>query len=89
MITRCENPHNASWKTYGGRGISICKEWRSSFQSFYDWAMSHGYSDDLTIDRIDNDRGYSPDNCQFITKSENTKKMIRDRQNKAAISWEE
>lgn len=52
---------------YGGRGIGICDEWKKSFLAFYDWAMENGYSDALSIDRIDNNKGYSPDNCQWVS----------------------
>ena len=79
MIARCENRNSDSWKNYGGRGISICSEWRNDFLSFYNWAISHGYDDSLTIDRIDNDKGYEPNNCQFLSRSENTKKMLREK----------
>lgn len=48
----------------------MCDEWKNDFQAFYDWAMSHGYEDHLTIDRKDNDKGYSPDNCHFISVAE-------------------
>jgi hypothetical protein len=52
----------------------MCPEWRHDFRVFRDWALAHGYHNDLTIDRIDNDKGYSPDNCQWLTRAENTRK---------------
>ena len=67
---RCLNPADTRYERYGGRGISICKEWENSFQAFYDWAISNGYSDDLTIDRIDNDGNYEPSNCKWSTNKE-------------------
>lgn len=74
IISRCEYSNNKDYKYYGERGISICQEWRKDFKVFYKWALVNGYKDDLTIDRIDNDRGYSSDNCQWITQSENSLK---------------
>ena len=69
MRERCYRVHHAHYKDYGGRGIKICDEWQS-FEPFRDWALSHGYADDLTIDRIDHDGDYSPGNCKWSTMKE-------------------
>lgn len=79
MKPRCLSPNDPHYKWYGGRGIIVCDEWKNSYENFRDWAMSNGYTDDLTIDRIDNDGNYEPSNCQFITASENLKKSHRER----------
>ena len=70
MKRRCYNKQNVRYDRYGGRGITVCEEWLNNFQSFYDWAIRNGYSDDLTIDRIDNDGNYEPSNCRWSTVKE-------------------
>ena len=74
MRKRCYNPKDPSYKYYGGKCIQVCAEWKNDFIAFRNWALNNGYADNLTIDRIDNDGNYEPSNCQFLTKSENTRK---------------
>ena len=73
MINRCK-PSCVYHKYYYDKGITVCNAWLNDFYSFKDWAITHGYSPDLTIDRIDNTKGYCPENCRWITKSENTRR---------------
>jgi len=68
MVQRCCNPNNKGFKNYGGRGVSICDEWRNDYQLFHEWALASGYKQGLMIERIDNDAGYSPNNCTFATR---------------------
>ena len=70
---RCFNKNSKAYKYYGGRGITVCDEWRDDFQAFYDWAMKNGYDEtaprgQCTIDRIDVDGNYKPDNCRFVSE---------------------
>ena len=75
MKSRCNNTKHPRYSDWGGRGIKVCDEWLHDFEKFYTWSMSHGYADNLTIDRIDNDKGYSPDNCRWATvKEQNSNK---------------
>lgn len=70
MKTRCYNKNNCKYKSYGKRGIKVCDEWLHDFMTFYDWSMTHGYDDTLTIDRINVDGNYEPDNCRWVTELE-------------------
>ena len=81
MKLRCTNPKDKAYRRYGGRGIKICDEWLD-YMKFKHWALENGYEPGLTIDRIDNDGNYEPDNCQFITQSENSKKYWKERKEK-------
>ncbi len=73
MIARCHNPNVKSFKNYGDRGIKVCPEWKR-FESFKIWADKNGYKKGVSIDRIDNDEDYCPENCQLIPLSENIQK---------------
>ncbi len=73
MKYRCNNPNSQAYKWYGGRGIRVCIIWHK-YPAFKEWALANRYADNLTIHRINNDKGYFPDNCEWITQSENSKK---------------
>lgn len=83
--TRTENPNCDHYEWYGKRGIRMCQEWREDFAVFKEWALRNGYKNGLSIDRIDNDQGYSPENCRWITISENVKKSMRERKHGTEI----
>lgn len=71
MKDRCGNPNNSSYGDYGGRGITVCDLWQRDFKAFQSWALIAGYEPGLHIDRKDNDKGYCPHNCRFITQAKN------------------
>lgn len=80
MKARCYNSNEHRYKDYGRRGINICDEWKDNFKAFYDWSMLNGYNDTLTIDRIDVDGNYEPNNCRWLTlkqQQENKRNSIK------------
>lgn len=83
MILRCYYKTQISYARYGGRGITVCDEWRHDFRTFRDWALANGYAANLTIDRRDNDGNYHPDNCRWIT----IQKQQCNRSTSRIIEW--
>lgn len=79
MKERCNDNKNARFFDYGGRGIKICEEWQISYEAFREWAVSNGYADTLTLDRINNDKGYSPGNCRWVTPKEQANNTRKNR----------
>lgn len=79
MINRCSSKNWRDYDNYGGRGITVCDEWKESFESFRDWALHNGYRDDLSLDRCDVNGNYCPDNCRWITmaaQANNTRRSL-------------
>ena len=74
---RCLNKNNKSYKNYGGRGITICKDWENNYKSFQEWAIQNGYKPNLSIDRINNNGDYEPHNCRWTTRLEQNRNTRR------------
>lgn len=70
MKTRCKNPNSPRYKNYGERGVRVCNEWDKSYKNFENWALQNGYTDNLSIDRIDVNGNYEPNNCRWATSKE-------------------
>lgn len=83
MIQRCTNESHPKYKNYGARGISVCKEWSENYKAFFDWAFSSGYKKGLTIERIDVNGNYCPENCRWIPNRE----QYWNKQNTVFIMW--
>lgn len=77
--TRCFNSKSPYYHRYGGRGITICNEWKENFKAFHDWALSNGYEDHLQIDRTDNEGDYTPENCRWTTSKTNNRNRCDNR----------
>lgn len=94
MKERCYNSKRPEYKHYGGRGIKVCDDWLDS-KKFIDWSLKNGYKDDLTIDRLDNNKGYCPENCRWITQKEqgynrrNNRYITYNGETKTITQWAE
>ena len=95
MKARCFSNYYKNYSCYGGRGITVCEEWKNDFMQFYEWAIKNGYKENLTIDRIDVNGNYEPSNCRFITIKEqnrnkrNNVKIYYNGQEKCISEWAE
>ena len=95
MKQRCYNPCHAAYKRYGGAGITVCDEWKSDPSKFFEWAKKNGYNEKLTVDRIDNEKGYCPENCRLASMKEqarnrrNTKRFSYNGSEKTLPEWAE
>ena len=83
MKDRCYNSNNVNYKNYGGRGIKVCSEWKKDFMNFYNWSIKNGYKSNLTIDRIDVNGNYEPDNCRWAT----IKEQVYNKRNTIRIKY--
>ena len=83
MVSRCHNKSDKQYCDYGAKNIRVCKEWKDSFQTFAWWSLMNGYTEYLTIDRINNSKGYHPSNCRWATP----KQQANNRTNNILITW--
>lgn len=91
MKRRCYNKKDKAYINYGGRGIEVCKEWRSSFSCFLEWCLKNGYNENLTLDRINVNDNYKPDNCRFVDwtiQNVNQRKRSTNKSGYRNISWD-
>jgi len=90
MKSRCYRKSYRYFHRYGGRGIVVCDEWKNNAVAFIEWSLKNGYSDQLTLDRINNDGNYEPSNCRWVTRQENNLNRALPKNNKSGyrgISW--
>ena len=90
MKSRCYLKTHTSYRKYGAKGVTVCDEWKNNFMAFYEWAMANGYNDSLTLDRIDNTKGYGPTNCKWATYAEQNSHLAMLKTNKSGykgIAW--
>lgn len=83
MLHRCYNENDSRYSDYGGRGISVCEEWKNSFDAFAKWAIENGYTEGLQIDRINNNGNYEPENCRWV----DIKTNCRNRRSNVIVSY--
>jgi len=95
MKSRCGDQKNKAYRLYGGRGITVCNEWDKSFEAFEQWSTGHGYRSDLSIDRVDTNKGYSPENCRWATITQqarnrrNNRRIFAFQEEKTLSEWGE
>ena len=85
MKQRCYNTKCPMYNYYGGRGITICEEWKNHPEAFVNWALQNDYAENLTVDRIDNSKGYSPDNCRWVDRKTQALNRNLQSNNKSGI----
>lgn len=87
MRARCNRPTHHAYNLYGGKGVKVCEEW-SDYLAFKEWALANGYADNLSIDRIDPSKDYCPENCRWLTPSENTARANKNHTTRKVIRGE-